>query len=259
MAPIRSASCAVIEPRSFARARECRRSRLSSSWMPTTSTGAAARKTRVRRHDVRPRTTSVAATSTRFSKNVVREAVTTPLVWSTSVMTVETSWPPRVRWKKPSGITRRWSKSCTRSSRTRPSWIPTRICEVAYPIRFLRRSPPTRITTIRPTAWSGVVPARIGSIARSSSSSSRVDPVPSGPAVPKRCLSSGTSTTTITPSRADARKVVRTPRRNWPRKGRRYGSRRRRTSTPQLPRGVRRAIGRITSSGETPPWRNAPR
>ena len=44
-------------------------------------------------------TTSVVATTTTFWNSESSDAVTTVLVWSTSVMIPEISCPARVRWK----------------------------------------------------------------------------------------------------------------------------------------------------------------
>ena len=50
----------------------------------------------------------------------------TVLVWSTSVIIPEMSWPARVRWKKPRSSVSRWANSRERRSRTSPSWAPHR-------------------------------------------------------------------------------------------------------------------------------------
>ena len=98
-APIRSVMVEVTSPRSRARARECRRSRLSSVWSSSTISGTHARVSRVSRREIWLRTTSVVATTTRFWNSERSEAVMTVLVWSTSVMMPEMSCPARVRWK----------------------------------------------------------------------------------------------------------------------------------------------------------------
>ncbi len=98
-APIRSASVAVTSPRSWVRARACRRSRLSSVCSSSTMTGTQASVSRVRRNEIWLSTSSVVATTTTFWNSEISEAVTTVLVWSTSVMIPEMSWPARVRWK----------------------------------------------------------------------------------------------------------------------------------------------------------------
>ena len=54
---------------------------------------------RVSRTEIWLSTTRVVATTTMFWNREMSEAVMTVLVWSTSVMMPEMSWPARVRWK----------------------------------------------------------------------------------------------------------------------------------------------------------------
>ncbi len=98
-APIRSVIVAVTSPRSRVRAREWRRSRLSSACSSSTIAGTHASVSRVSRTEIWLSTTRVVATTTMFWNREMSEAVMTVLVWSTSVMMPEMSWPARVRWK----------------------------------------------------------------------------------------------------------------------------------------------------------------
>src|SRR5207247_1301691 len=76
-----------------------------------------------------------------FWSSDARAAVTVVFTWSVSLMTRARSWPPRVRWKKPSGSTWRCSNSWTRRSRTTPSWIAMLQTAAAA---HSARSPPSR-------------------------------------------------------------------------------------------------------------------
>ncbi len=62
---------------------------------------------------------------TAFWSSDASAALTAVFTWSVSLMMRATSWPPRVRWKYPSGSVWRWRKSRSRRSRTTPSWIAT--------------------------------------------------------------------------------------------------------------------------------------
>src|SRR5213594_1195159 len=91
----------------------------------------------------------------RFWSSDARAAVTVVFTWSVSLMTRARSWPPRVRWKKPSGSTWRCSNSWTRRSRTTPSWIATLQTAAAYERAFLSTSVPSSTATTLRSAPSG--------------------------------------------------------------------------------------------------------
>src|SRR3989449_547363 len=95
----------------------------TSGRMMSTRSGAHTSAMSVSRHDRPTRIATYTTMRLTFWSSDARAAVTVVFTWSVSLMTRARSWPPRVRWKKPSGSTWRCSNSWTRRSRTTPSWI----------------------------------------------------------------------------------------------------------------------------------------
>ncbi len=118
------------------------------------------------------------------------------------------SWPPLVRWKKPSGKVWRWRNRRTRRSRTTPSSIATLLIAAPYAAAFLITNAISSTRTTLRSAVSGAPAVSRGPAIFPSTASTLETPVAGSACWPNNARRNGISSTNVAPSMSDATSVA---------------------------------------------------